>query len=207
MPPISPPRNPEWPQSRMALTELGIDLIERFCRANDIDPLPPVERIKVKDWRVWACAYYRPSYIKICPELCAYPAAEAAVRNWSWPGSTIDRTPYGVVAHELGHHVDMLLSRCKGSYFGDFSQKLRVESGEEQITSYAPNDGEWWAEMFRLFVTNHALLYCVRPRTWELIIKRFSPVSSHNWLDEMRNAPTRIVIAQQRKFQLYNQRS
>ena len=58
------------------------------------------------------------------------------------------------------------MSLKKFSYFGDYSLKLRRESGERQITSYCPNDAEWFAEIMRLFITNHALLYTIRPKTW-----------------------------------------
>lgn len=45
------------------------------------------------------------------------------------------------------------------------------ESGELPITSYAPNPAEWFAEIFRLFVTNHGLLKQLRPKTYNILLR------------------------------------
>ena len=112
---------------------------------------------------------------------------------WSYPGYVIDRTPHGVLAHELGHHVDCTLSTKKGSYGGDFSQQMRVKVNEPKLTNYCPNDWEWFAEMFRLFVTNSDLLRVVRPRTYSALCERFQPVITAGWRDVLRDAPQRTI--------------
>jgi hypothetical protein len=112
----------------------------------------------------------------------------------------VDRTPYGVLQHELGHHVDQLLSEQKGSYGGDFSVKLRAATGEARITSYCPNDWEWFAEIFRLFVTNSDLLRELRPRTYEQIRQQYKPVRDTPWRHVLRDAPPRNIIAAERKI-------
>lgn len=38
------------------------------------------------------------------------------------------------------------------------------------ITSYAPNAMEWFAEIFRLFVTNPDLLKLIRPKAYKAIL-------------------------------------
>lgn len=55
-----------------------------------------------------------------------------------------------MIAHELGHHADWVRSDQKGRYFGGFSIATRKRCAEAPITSYCPNDAEWFAEMFRL---------------------------------------------------------
>lgn len=191
------------PTDKNRLAIRGGVRMARFCEANDL-PLPVVQVCPPEDWHWDACAFYRTDKISICLEHCAWPCGVARSRAWSWPGSTIDREPYGVLCHELGHHIDYHASRNKGSYGGDYSVQLREESGEAPISGYCPNDWEWSAEMMRLFITNHALLRLVRHKTWNLLSERWKPVSSDNWLRELgANVPPRVVAAQRNKFDGY----
>lgn len=167
--------------------------MDEFCKVNNV-PVPEVIVVPKEDWEFDCCAYYRPTYIKICLSMCARPATERMVRNWNWPGSTTDREPFGVIAHELGHHCDVLLSTEKGRYYGNYSASVYMMSGEKPLTSYAPNSAEWFAEMFRLFVTNHSLLKKIRPATHSLLIQHWKPVSSDDWVVELGgNVPRRIL--------------
>ena len=174
-----------------------------FCAANDI-PQMRVCMTTRDDWRVGSCAYWRAGVAHVCVPACARWAGVERSRNWNWPGAVTDRTPYGVVCHELGHHVDHYVSTRNGlrtgKYYGDYSASVYAQSGERAITSYCPNDAEWFAEMFRLFVTNHALLYHIRPRTWDLLTDRFEPVSSPDWITALGpNVPERIIATQRRR--------
>ena len=147
-----------------------------------------------------ACAYWRDHTCYICLSRCARLAAERG-RNWNWPGCCTDRTPYGVIAHELGHHADWHQSKVMnlklGAYYGGFSTLVRKESNEARLTSYCPNDAEWFAEMFRLFITNHALLYEVRPKTWNILAGFFNPVSDIDWERALgKGCPDRVLKSQ-----------
>lgn len=183
--------------TRATLLERGVERAEEFCQVNKLT-MPDVKRWEREKWRFDACAYYRPTYIAICLDKCAWPGY--AGRAWSWPGYVIDRTPYGVVAHELGHHVDMVCSQHKRSYFGEFSQTIKKAACEAPITSYAPNDAEWFAEAFRLFVTNPDLLRRIRPRTHSLLVDRFKPVGKGVWDKELEGAPERTLLQAQKKM-------
>lgn len=177
------------------LLAAGIARATEWCELNDVS-MPPVEPHEPSEWRFDVCAYYRPTTIHICLARCAAPGL--AGRNWSWPGYAVDRTPYGVVAHELGHHVDHQRSERRGSYFGDFSVKLRRDSGEPPLTGYAPNDVEWFAEMFRLFVTNPILLLNIRPRTYNLMLDAgIKQMLTGDWRETLdaHGAPERILAA------------
>lgn len=157
----------------------GEKLMKQFCAANHL-PVPEITVVPRNEWKFEACAYYRPTYIAICIEKCA--AVGRAGRSWSWPGYVVDRTPFGVIQHELGHHADVCSSLDQTGnplrlrYSGDFSEAQRAASGEPALTGYAPNTAEWFAEIFRLFVTNPDLLSKVRPKTYELLTRRFTPV-------------------------------
>lgn len=176
-----------------SLFQQGCDRVTEFCKANKI-VIPSIASIEHDDWFVSACAYYRPKGgINICQAECARLATDREVRNWNWPGSVTDREPYGVLCHELGHHCDWLAGDKPGTYYSEYSTTVMKTSGEAPITSYAPNPAEWFAEIFRLFVTNHALLYYIRPKTWEILRHKWEPVSNDSWEEEIGNAPDRIM--------------
>ena len=178
------------------LLALGILNMERFCAANALE-VPTVNVRTRADWMVGACAYYRPVYIEICPDACAHIGT--AGRSWSYPGYSVDRTPYGVIAHELGHHADRSKSARRGAYFGDYSIKLRAATGETPLTSYCPNDAEWFAEMFRLFVTNPDLLRLIKPETHKRLASEFAPSVTDTWESVLKNAPVRTIEAAKKK--------
>ncbi len=181
---------------RRELLDRGKDRIHAWLAANPSVPSVALHVYDLASWRVSACAYYRANVIHICVERCAIPGR--AGRGWSWPGYPVDRTPYGVLAHELGHHVDWHVSERKKVYGGDFSSRIAVETREERLTSYCPNHQEWFAELFKLFVTNPDLLWRIRPRTHNVLAGRFNPVQPlRSWEEELvaHDAPDRTLQA------------
>ena len=153
------------------------------------------------------CGYYRRMRIAVNPSMCAPPEPRSP-RQWSYPGYTVDRTVYGVIAHELGHHVDQVmgekLGMAVGKYFSAFSRKIEEEAGEDCISSYAPNHAEWFAENFRLFLTNPDLLRLIRPRTYQLLRKDLQPVEVRCWEEVLWNAPERVQRAAAEKIKQAN---
>ena len=188
-----PESAPFWNKSKTELFQAGSKRVDDFCQLNGI-PTTPMTALVPAKWHFDACAYYRPGTgIKICLEKCASPAREQAVRNWNWPGNTTDREPYGVLCHELGHHCDWLASGKKGSYFGDYSIGIMARSKEPPLTSYCPNPAEWFAEHFRLFVTNPGLLQQLRTRTFVLLLEKWKPLPG-NWREVLgEDVPERII--------------
>jgi len=178
-------------ETKASLLARGAALMARFCTANALE-VPQLTIVKREGWSFDACAYYRPVEVTICVEKCA--AIGVAGMAWSFPGHSTDRTPYGVIAHELGHHADWSRSERKGRYYGDFSIAMRARCAEAPLTSYCPNDAEWFAEMFRLFVTNPDLLHQLRPRTFrDLLGMGFVPVFNDPWYARLAGAPERTV--------------
>ncbi len=174
--------------TRTAHLQSGKELMKEFCEVNGI-PQPDVMVYDRFRWRFEACAYYRPEVIHISPDKCS--RIGTAAQSWSYPGYIIDRTPHGVIAHELGHHVDHRLSSVKGAYGGDFSVNMRKATGEAKLTGYCPNDWEWFAEIFRLFVTNSDLLRLVRPRSYAALRALYRPVRDAPFADMLKDAPER----------------
>jgi hypothetical protein len=185
-------------ETKRSMIGRGIQLMAQFCKANGLD-MPDVREADTKKWPFGVCAYYRPQTITIALEKCA--GIGYAGMQWSFPGHSVDRTPYGVIQHELGHHVDWLRSENKGRYNGDFSIDMRKRCCEPPLTSYCPDDAEWFAEMFRLFVTNPDLLSKLRPRTHAFLIERFNPVFSDGWRERLAGAPDRTILSIERKLE------
>lgn len=177
---------------RDSLTRAGRALVVRFCRHNGW-PLPKMPTPGPIPWarnRWQGCGLYSRGRIFVHPARCAAPGYRG--RAWSWPGYIIDRTPFGVYAHELGHYAELMLRWPATTTYH--------ASGERPLTSYAPNHSEWWAEMFRLFVTNPDLLRGVRPRTFRCLAKMCEPLPAPRWGLLLAGAPPRTVAMAQRRI-------
>ena len=147
--------------------------MHRWCEANSVPP--PIVTVTDAPIDFGTCAYYRDGEIFISPSQCA--SIGRGGRAWSYPGHYVDRTPYGVVQHELGHHVD----DAHGARRGLYGTPWRIHTRDKPLTGYCPNDNEWFAEMFRLFVTNPMLLAVVRPRTYRLLQLKWVSVEQRPW--------------------------
>ena len=165
------------------LAEKGREIVERFCSINNRPQ--PVIYPHVPKYIVGACGLFQPGRLYVDANRCANLGRYGAA--WSWPGDIIDRTPYGVHCHELGHLVDH-------GWGWSLSGRLRRKTKEDKLTNYCPNDFEWFAEMFRLFLTNPDLLSLIRPRTYEAIREeRISPVEERGWYEVLAGAPERTL--------------
>lgn len=170
----------------------GIALMRRWCNLNKIEQ-PAVHTEDGDPTAFGVCAYYRDGHIYIKVAACASPSPAqigAGGRAWSYPGHTIDRTPYGVVCHELAHHID----KAHGAAGGLYGRAWRQSTGEKPITGYCPNDNEWFAEMFRVFVTNPTLLGSVRPRTYALMAAQWQSAETRHWQVVLAGADRQIAV-------------
>lgn len=174
--------------TKLQLFERGLDHIARWCTANGVS-IPEVNMHTGRpDFGV--CAYYRNSHIEIWVASCA--AVGLVGRQWSFPGYVVDRTPYGVLAHELGHHVD----RQHGAAGGVRSHLWRPLDAAP-LTSYCPNDNEWFAELFRLFVTNPDLFRELRPKLAGLFFGEWPKVAEPRpWRTVLGESPRHLAAAQ-----------
>lgn len=183
--------------------EAGLALLQRFCTVNRI-PEPSVVQLGPEDrlYHLATCAYYRPTTVTIMVSKCA--AIGRGGMAWSCPGYKVDRTPYGVLQHELGHHVDYYFTEHYGDILkprgSTFARALHT--GEKPLTGYLGTNkredtfyAEWFAEHFRLFVTNPQLSRAIAPKWYELITRYLNPVELRTW-DEVlvaHGAPQRTL--------------
>lgn len=175
---------------RQDLLDRGSALMSRWCKLNRVDP-PAIELFTETPPEFGVCAYYRFGTIYLWPRACA--RIGRAGRQWSYPGYVVDRTPYGVLAHELGHHVD----GAHGAAGGIVAHDWRKKTGEPPLTGYCPNDNEWFAEHFRLYVTNPDLLRFLRPHLFALLAVKW-PVRAENrpWREVLAGADRQIRAAE-----------
>ncbi len=165
----------------------GLNLIHRWCALQGLETPTVVRRDGKPDFGV--CAYYRDKQIDIWVPSCA--GFGQAGRQWSWPGYVVDRTPYGVLAHELGHYVDN-----QHGARGGFRSHVWRPLDAKPMTGYCPNDNEWFAELFRLFVTNPDLFKRLRPKVADLFFGDWPhSVETRAWRDVLAPSPRHIAAA------------
>lgn len=178
--------------TKIELFEKGVAHIMSWCALNSVHP-PRVELadsdVHTDPTAFGTCAYYRNGVIVINIGACAAPGL--AGRQWSWPGYVVDRTPYGVLAHELGHHVDHQHGAA-GGYRSHVWRPLDARP----LTGYCPNDNEWFAELFRLFVTNPDLFARVRPKIRDLFCAEWAlDAERSTWQEVLAGSPRHIAAA------------
>ena len=65
------------------------------------------------------------------------------------------------------------------------------------LTGYCPNDNEWFAELFRLFVTNPDLFRHLRPKIADLFAAEWPwPAELRPWQEVLADSPRHINAAE-----------
>jgi hypothetical protein len=150
------------------LYDLGLEITARFVQANGMGG-PRFRRMRLVDKPrgSYGCGYYSElsKMVVVDADACAVPA-RGVMRSWSFPGYSVDRTPVGVLAHEVGHYIDHMWN-FPSSLF-DFSAPTIKR---EVVSSYEPNATERFAETMRLFITNPALLEHWRPERYRYLVR------------------------------------
>ena len=194
--------------TKRQLFERGKVHVHHWCAVNGVEQPEVVESDAPVQFGT--CAYYRHGTITISVQQCA---AEGHVgRMWSYPGYVVDRTPYGVLCHELGHHVDnangltggtaskeMFAALCPNlpQEPGFFAKGIAEVRDVEPITNYSENVLEWFAELFRLFVTNPDLLREMRPVAFAMMIERWPKrAEERHWSRVLNMAPRQLKAAE-----------
>ena len=108
------------------------------------------------------------------------PVMKPGGMQWSYPGYKVDKTPLGVLAHEIGHHID----HTKQFDTDSFPYK------GEKVTGYEPTVHEAIAESLRLFMLNPDLLHTIAPKRYQYFIDNgLKPTVRGSWKDVLHGAP------------------
>lgn len=178
-------------QERLVLLERGLELLQRFLRANPHVPEPLVGITDRKH-----CGYYRDGRITINPRSCQ-AIGWTSRYSWSAPGYPADATPYGVAAHEMGHHVHFTLP---GGGMRILTRAFKLARQDEgAVTSYgATHVKEDVAEAFKLFLTNPTLLEVGWPIRYRLLRCAFVPVEERHWREVLAYSPRHLAVMEKR---------
>lgn len=167
----------------------AIKLINNFCDVNSI-PKPKITLIEYKgDCRGSYSVVYKD--IKVWLHSCSHIGKGGPA--WSYPGYVIDATPYGVICHEFGHYLDFASNNT-------LSKDLFYLCKEHPVTGYNPNKQEFFAEHFRVFITNPDFYKNFRPKSYQFLIKKFTPVITESWEQVLSSAPARTIAMARKKL-------
>jgi hypothetical protein len=161
----------------------GVDLCKEFLTLNGL-PIPEFRLGTPFKAGPGAYGFYRPGRVHVAVDRTRLPTKGEPIRAWSYTGWKSDKTAAGVTAHEVGHHVDHCL--------GYPSNKIGICTKGLELTSYAPNPSEVWAEAMRLFILNPELLLLGKPRAYRWIIENgLKPIVCERWDMIIRHAHPR----------------
>lgn len=121
-------------------------------------------------------------------------SCQIAGRGYSWPGSVSDCTFRGVYLHEVGHVFHCALGAREEAVLTG----LRALGGPK-VTGYEPNNMETFAETFRLFAGNPALLEAGRPWRYDFLLEagiKFPESSPRNWDEGLLGTPPQRFLDQ-----------
>jgi hypothetical protein len=174
-------------ETKEQLLYRGLELMESFCSLNGIK-MPNVFINSGLGNRCYGVFYYR-NTIHINMKLCR-PPVKVPGYDWTFPGYVQDLSPYGILAHELGHYISDILGKKFRKNF------VNIKKVEENVTS-SDDQGldEKMAEAARLFITNPDLLRRGRPIRYEIFSRYYSPVITNRWHTVLKNAHPKIHSA------------
>ncbi|MCK5131686.1 MAG: hypothetical protein KAR40_05985 [Candidatus Sabulitectum sp.] len=118
------------------------------------------------------------------------------VRRWSYPGYKADRTIYGIIAHECGHHIWFE----KTVFFNrkQWGKWVEITKTTKRISSYEPNYHESFAETSRLFILNPTLLKEAVPGRYDFLTQELElkPSIDRHWTKILKDSPKHLTAAQ-----------
>lgn len=163
------------------LADRSIKHIQNFLKANNL-PVPEFvlgkysgAKNKFQETGHYSRAEGR---VYLNAEKTRNPVLKPGGMQWSYPGYKVDKTPLGVLAHEVGHHIDHVMK------FEDFPVK------GEKVTGYEPTVHESIAESLRLFILNPDLLKNIAPNRYQYFIdKGLKPTVTKKWGEVLHDAP------------------
>lgn len=177
-------------ESKEQLLYKGIELMESFCEHNGIK----IPHVFINSGLGPSCygVFYYKNIIHLNMKLCK-PPVKVPGYDWSFPGYIQDLTPYGILAHELGHYISDILGKKFRKNF------VNIKKIEENVTASDDRGlDEKMAEAARLFITNPDLLKRGRPHRYEIFKKHYDPIVNNRWRTILKHAHPKIHTAAER---------
>mgnify|MGYP003345775839 CR=1 FL=1 len=119
--------------------------------------------------------------------------------QWSYTGYKSDLTAPGILAHEVGHHIDAVFLKelSRDDRRSTWATWDRIRRNEPRVSSYEPNDSEAFAESMKLFILNPDLLRTGRPLRYKFLTKALQlvPVHDLSWQQILVNAHPKLHAA------------
>ncbi len=180
--------DPVW--TRLQLWQAAMIYSHQVCEAWNIPqpkivPEPPPHARKFSTGGTHYGLWIAPNRIWVNVKDSTTPARVRG-RVWSYPGHKTDRTCFGILMHELAHHV------CGHKKLAANEWRALVTQ-TRPVTSYEPNPNEAWAETVRIYISNPNLLRLARPRRFEYVAQYLPLLHVASWKDVLRKAPDFII--------------
>lgn len=125
------------------------------------------------------------------------PPVKTPGYSWSYTGCKADLTAPGILAHEVGHHVQITYEDALPIRERKIFRQLlkKISKKESKVSSYEPNIDEMFAEASRLFILNPDLLKNARPVRYALMTEVMGLKPLHNvpWREVLQNAHPRLI--------------
>lgn len=180
------------------LLTAGLELAHEFCKLNGLRT-PNIIIDNTLDPSFYG--FYQNAYsdfphmIFINKKLCR-PPVRVPGYDWSFPGFVHDLTPYGILAHEIGHYISDELGK-------DFRKNfVKLKSREVNVSDLDDKDvDERMAEAARLFITNPDLLRLGRPKRFSFFSEFYAPITNKKWKTILKNAHPRIIESAEKWIQ------
>lgn len=178
----------DWTHTKDTMLDAACAVADIFTSLNRL----PVVRVQDRVSCHYGFYRYGRDFVVVNMKRCRMPARVPGY-SWSYPGYKADLTPYGVIAHELGHHVWYHIMR--EDRIKQASWKYTSKSGAP-VSSYEPNPEEAFAESIKLWITNPALLRDGRPERFNYL-QSLGLVTVHglSWRSALCNAHPRLITA------------
>jgi len=172
---------------KLSLFELGAKLSQDFCRNNNI-PVPEYKIQSLDSTGLYLSqTRNRNAQILVNLDATANPVENPGHMRWSHPAWKTDRTPFGVVLHETGHHLELIM-RQKG--FWKAYDWTTISLRGKKVSGYEPNDSEAFAETMRLFIGNPDLLRLAIPNRYNYMcqVLKLQPIVSMDYKTAIGNS-------------------
>jgi len=161
--------------NKKELFEQGMIVCDEFLSKNNIKPPIIIAKNFDNNVKEKGCYYYHDKIIHVNFSKCRLPVKTPGY-SWTYPGYKADLTPMGVLAHEMGHHIDNL------------NNLYKLMPKTPKVSGYEPNDKEIVAETLRLFILNPDLLRIISFNRYKFLNERFVPVITQTWEEVLVNA-------------------